>query len=103
MTHGEHLDCLDANLAVFGAESAQVLEHWMDVSRFSGWNREQVKPLQWNPEVFLADIELYASRGIRHVMQFAVWLDGWYVEQFGEPPIDEYGVGLQLGQSVRHP
>ncbi|MDP7132357.1 MAG: DUF4838 domain-containing protein [Planctomycetota bacterium] len=103
VTHGEHLDCLDANLAVFGAETAQVLEYWMDVSRFSGWNREQVKRLQWNPEVFLADVELYASRGIRHVTQFAVWLDGWYVERFGEAPIDEYGVGLlQFDQSVRH-
>jgi hypothetical protein len=94
MTHGEHLDCLDANLAVFGTEGAQVLEYWMDNSRFSGWKRDQVKLLPWNREVFLADIELYAARGIRHVTQFATWLDGWYVEHFGEPPVDEYGAGL---------
>lgn len=94
MTHGEHLDCLDANLAVFGTEGAQVLEYWMDNSRFSGWKREQVGKLPWNREVFLADIELYAARGIRHVTQFATWLDGWYVEHFGEPPVAEYGAGL---------
>ena len=94
MTHGEHLDCLDANLEVFGAEGAQVLEYWMDNSRFSGWKREQVKLLPWNREVFLADVELYASRGIRRITQFTTWLDGWYVERFGEPPADEYGAGL---------
>jgi hypothetical protein len=94
MTHGEHLDCLDANLEVFGAEGAQVLEYWMDNSRFSLWRREDVKLLPWNREVFLDDVALYASRGLRHVTQFATWLDGWYVEHFGEPPVGEYGAGL---------
>jgi hypothetical protein len=94
MTHGEHLDCLDANLEVFGTEGAQVLEYWMDNSRFSGWQRDQVGLLPWNREVFLADVELYAGRGIRHVTQFATWLDGWYVEHFGEPPVHGYGAGL---------
>ena len=95
MTHGEHVDCLDANLAVFGTEGAQVLEYWMDNSRFSGWKREKVGKLPWNGEVFLADVQLYASRGIRHVTQFATWLDGWYVEHFGDPPVTEYGSGLR--------
>jgi hypothetical protein len=36
-THGQPLDALGASLAWFGAEDAQVLEHWLDVSRFSGW------------------------------------------------------------------
>jgi hypothetical protein len=93
-THGEHLDCLEANLAIFGTQGAQVLEYWMDCSRFSGWQRERVAPLPWNREVFLADVGLYAARGIRHVTQFATWLDGWYVEHFGEPPVAEYGAGL---------
>lgn len=93
-SHGELVDYLDANLEVFGAEGAQVLEYWMDNSRFSGWQRDQVRLLPWNREVFLDDLELYASRGLRHITQFACWLDGWYVEHFGEPPIQEYGAGL---------
>jgi hypothetical protein len=93
-THGEHLDCLDANLAVFGAADAQILEYWLDCSRFSGWRRDQVQPVPWDREVFLDDVALYASRGIRHITQFATWLDGWYVEHFGEPPVAEYGEGL---------
>lgn len=95
MTHGEYIDCLSANLAVFGTDGAQVLEYWMDNSRFSGWKRDQVKRLPWNRDVFLDDVAFYASLGIRHVTQFATWLDGRYVEHFGEPPVDEYGLGLQ--------
>jgi len=94
MTHGEHLDALDANLAVFGTQGAQVLEYWMDCSRFSGWKRDQVGRLPWNREVFLDDVALYACRGIRHVTQFTAWLDGDYVARFGEPPLAEYGAGL---------
>lgn len=91
---GELLDCLDANLEVFGVEGAQVLEYWLDLSRFSGWRREHVIPLPWNREVFLDDLKTYAARGLRHVTTFAAWLDGDYVARFGEPPVDEYGEGL---------
>ncbi len=34
MTHGQILDYLDANLEVFGAESAQVLEYWLNARMF---------------------------------------------------------------------
>jgi len=93
-SHGELLDYLDANLEVFGAEGAQVLEYWLDLSRFSGWRREHVIPLPWNREVFHDDLETYAARGLRHVTSFAAWLDGDYVARFGEPPVGEYGEGL---------
>jgi len=32
---------------------------------------------------------------IRHITQFATWLDGWYVERFGEPPVDGFGARLR--------
>ena len=92
--HGKMLDDLDANLAVFGAEDAQVLEYWLDVSRFSGWRRENLTRIPWNNEVFLDDLATYAARGIRHVTTFAAWLDADYVKRFGEPPLAEYGKGL---------
>lgn len=93
-THGEHLDLLDANLAVFGTDDAQALEYWLDLSRFSSWRRENVATLPWDRQVFLDDLQTYAARGVRHVTSFGVWIDGSYVDRFGEPPLTEYGAGL---------
>jgi len=88
------LPALDANLEVFPRDSAQALEYWLDVSRFSGWNRPTVK-LPWNKEAFLADLETYGKRGIRHVTTFAAWIDAEYQRRFGDLDfIAEYGKGL---------
>jgi hypothetical protein len=89
----DHLEALEANLEVFGTKGAQALEYWLDVSRFSRWQRPAVK-LPWYPEVLAADVETYARRGVRHITSFAVWLDADYVRRFGEPPVAEYGVAL---------
>ncbi len=103
MTHGENLDYLDANLEIFPKETAQVLEYWIDVSLFSGWKRPAVQ-LPWRPDVFLADIDTYARRGIRHITSFGVYIDSDYVKKYGDPHfIDEYGKGLltyRLEESV---
>ena len=101
LTHGAHLDALDANLAGFGAEGAQVLEYWLDVSRFSQWQRENTSELPWNARVLLDDLRTYAGRDISNVTSFAVWIDGDYVRRFGEPPLPEYGAALrQFAQRV---
>jgi len=89
----DRLEMLDANLAVFGAQNAQVLEYWLDVSRFSGWKKPAVK-LPWNTDVFAADLDTYGARGIRHVTSFAVFIDADYLARHGEPPLDEYGAKL---------
>ncbi len=93
-THGQLLDDLDANLEVFGSRGAQALEYWLDESRFL----RHLKPprparvkIPWNRDVFRADLETYARRGVRHVTTFAVKVDGEYVRHFGPPPLDEYG------------
>ena len=65
-----------------------------DVSRFSDWKRPAVK-LPWKKEVFLAYVEEYRKRGIRHITTFAVWVDANYKERFGNLDfITEYGEGL---------
>lgn len=88
------LDALDANLEVFPRDTAQVLEYWLDVSRFSKWKRPSVR-LPWNREVFLADLATYRQRGIRHVTSFAVYVDADYQKRYGDLAfIDEYGAGL---------
>lgn len=85
---------LDANLEVFPAGTAQVLEYWLDVSRFSRWKRPAVR-LPWRRDVVEADLATYAARGIRHVTSFAVYVDGEYRRRYGEPEfIREYGEAL---------
>jgi Domain of unknown function (DUF4838) len=88
------LHALDANLEVFPRETAQVLEYWLDVSRFSGWRRPAVK-LPWNKEVFRADVATYRRRGVRHITTFGAWLDADYEKRFDALGfLAEYGDGL---------
>lgn len=92
--HGRMLDALDANLEWFGRDGAQALEYWLDVSRFSGWQRDQTVEIPWNEAVFRDDLGTYARRGIRHVTTFAAWLDGDYARRWGVAPVHAYGTGL---------
>lgn len=88
------MSALDANLKVFPKETSQVLEYWLDVSRFSKWKRPSVR-LPWRRDVFLDDLETYYQRGIRHVTTFAVYVDADYQQRFGDLTfLDEYGAGL---------
>lgn len=96
----DRLELLDANLKVFGAPNAQVLEYWLDVSRFSHWKLPAVK-LPWNGEVFAADLNTYGKRGIRHITSFAVFIDAAYVARHGEPPLEDYGARLAEWQPVK--
>ncbi len=91
--HGELLDYLDGNLAVFPRDSAQVLEYWIDASHFSEWEPRNVKPVPWHEAAFQDDLQTYAGRGIRHITSFGVWLDAAYVSRYGEPPVAAYGRG----------
>ena len=93
-THSEYLEILDSNLEVFAREKAQVLEYWLDVSRFSGWKRPAQK-IPWNDQVIKSDAQVYAKRGIRHITTFATWIDADYVNRFGDPPLAEYVQGLK--------
>ena len=89
------LPALEQNLRLFPAATAQVLEYWLDVSRFSQWKRPAVR-LPWRRDVLAADAATYAQFGLQHVTTFAVWIDADYVERFGEPvAIREYGETLR--------
>ncbi len=87
--NAEAIEALDANLAVFGAKTAQALEYWLDVSRFSRWTRPAVK-LPFTKSAYEADVALYGSKGIRHLTSFAAYVDADYVARFGEPPLADY-------------
>ena len=90
----KHLEALDANLHVFGAGTAQALEYWLDVSKFSRWKRPAIR-LPWSPTAFADNLATYGRRGIRHITSFAVFIDQDYVSRYGDPPLDEYGAGLR--------
>lgn len=81
------------NLDVFPRHTAQVLEYWMDISKASDWKRP-FKKLPWNQKVFDDDLKYYRSLGIRHVASFGNGADSVYLEQYGRPPVKEYGSGL---------
>jgi hypothetical protein len=88
------LNALDLNLEVFPRETAQVLEYWLDMSRFSNWQRPTGR-IPWKREVFLADVKTYRQRGIRHITTFAAWVDAEYQKEYGDLGfISEYGQGL---------
>lgn len=93
-SHGDYLDMLGDNLKVFPAETAQVLEYWLDVSLVSGWTKPQ-KQLHFSQEVFEDDLKTYASYGIRNITAYGAWIDKYYVDTYKDISfIDAYGQGL---------
>lgn len=95
-TNGGYLDILEANLALFGADSAQILDYWLDVSLFSRWNKPAVK-LPWNEAVCRADVSTYRQLGIHHITTFATYIDADYVARHGDPQniLNAYGAILE--------
>lgn len=99
VTNGDNLRWLEANLEVFPADDAVVLEYWMDVSLFSRWKRPAVE-LPWRPDVCRSDLATYARYGLRNVTSFAVYMDADYFRRFpSAAPVEEYG---RLLHSFRH-
>ena len=82
------------NLRVFPRETAQVLEYWMDVSKFSRWKRPFQK-LPWRQNVFDQDVRYYRELGLQHVTSFGNGTDADYVRRFGNPPLAQFGAGLR--------
>ena len=94
MSHREVLKHLEDNLKVFPAETAMVLEYWLDVSLASDWKKPAVN-LPWHPEAFASDVATYAGYGIRNVTSFAVFMDSTYFRTFPDQPcLSDYGTIL---------
>lgn len=90
----EALEHLEANLELFGFQTAQVLEYWLDVSLFSQYKRPP-KAIPWSRALFASDLDTYGGLGIHHITTFAVFADCEYVSLYGIPPIAEYGKMLR--------
>jgi len=85
MTHAKYLRALHDNLEVFPAETAQVLEYWMDDSMWSGWDKTNLQRVPWSLDIFKKDIDTYAGYGIRHMTCYTAYVGPAYVEKFGFP------------------
>jgi Domain of unknown function (DUF4838) len=87
---------LERNLEVFSADSAQVLEYWLDAT-FMGGGKQ---PLPWNRERFLSDLAAYRSLGMKHIKSFGNGIDADYVKRHGEIKfLQEFADGLKMRRS----
>ncbi|MDR3093437.1 MAG: DUF4838 domain-containing protein [Bacteroidales bacterium] len=97
VSNEDWMQLIRENLEVFPAETAVVLEYWLDVSMFSRWKKPAVK-LPWRKDVFEADLESYARLGICNITSFGVYIDDKYMEAHGDfvkQFLKEYGDGFE--------
>ena len=93
--NARNLDYLRQNLEVFPAETAVVLDYWLDVSMASGWKKPAVE-LPWRGDVYRQDLQTYAELGIRNITTFAVYMDSAYFAKYPDTRcLKEYGDALR--------
>jgi len=89
-----HVQKLYDLLELFGKKDAQVLEYWLDASRFSDWKRP-AKELKFDENIVASDIAFYTDLGFEFITTFGVYLDEYYLSSYGPPPIEQYGALLK--------
>ncbi len=95
----EQVNNLKGNLRVFPPETAHILEYWLDVSKFSGWKKDNLKQPLWNREQCSQDLEIYTGLGVRSITTFGAWINADYINKFGKKHttgmLNEYGEVLE--------
>jgi hypothetical protein len=74
----------------FGRPGSQILEYWMDNSYFYRWNPPYGE-LPFYRGVLSKDVAYYRELGFESITSFACGLNERYADEYGEPPIAEYG------------
>ncbi|GAA2753978.1 DUF4838 domain-containing protein [Amnibacterium kyonggiense] len=87
-------------LEFFGRDGSQVLEYWLDLSRFFDWQRP-FGELPLYRGVLRSDLEFYLRSGFEHVTTFALGLDEQYESTWGEQPVADYGRLLRAARRPR--
>ena len=87
----DSLNKLKENLKVFPADTAQILEYWLDVSLFSSSSAKPAVEVNPGPELLKADIAYYRSLAIRDIQCFACRMNADYMDTFGEEALRDYG------------
>lgn len=85
---------IDGLLQWFGTAGSQILEYWMDNSRFCGWKLPYVK-LPFYPDIIRQDAAFYYSKGFETLTSFGCYLGEDYAKEFGPPPVWEYSTLLK--------
>ena len=94
-----HIDSIRENLIVFPPETAHVLEYWIDVSKFSNWDRSNLLRIPWNGRQCADDVEVYRSLGVTSITSFGAWINSDYVRKYG---LDEVAEQIKrYGQCLR--
>lgn len=78
-------------LAIFPAESAQILEYFLDVSLFCKWKKEDAAALNLDADRLTADISWYQQLGVAGITTFAGFIDDDWRQKFGDDDILLYG------------
>lgn len=81
---------LEQLIAFFGRKHSQVLEYWVDNSRFSGWKKPP-KYMELDERVMRADVRFYKELGFESVTSFGCYLGADYRALYGKAPVMEYG------------
>lgn len=100
----KHINDLMENLQVFPEETAHILEYWLDVSMFSGWQRDNLVKLPWLKEHVMRDVEDYRSLGLTSITSFGAWMNRDYMNQYGmdhiKKVLNDYGIILYNSEPV---
>lgn len=75
---------------LFDMESAHILEYFLDVSLYCGWDRGRIAPLSPDAKVWEADIAFYASFGVNFITTFAAFMDEAYLGRYGYDAVKRY-------------
>ena len=81
---------LEELIAFFGKKNAQVLEYWVDNSRFSGWKKPP-KYMELDEAVMREDVRYYEKLGFESITSFGCYLGEDYRQLHGRAPVLEYG------------
>ncbi len=73
----------------FGKEKSQVLEYWIDNTRFSEFI-EPYRKMQFDSEIMRRDMEFYKELGFRNFTSFACAIDLEYSKRYGDFDLSDY-------------
>lgn len=82
---------LSGLLDIFPADSAQILEYFLDVSLFCKWKKEDATALNLDEERLASDIGWYRAQGVAGITTFAGFIDAQWLEKYGDDDILLYG------------
>ena len=95
----KHINNIKDNLKVFPAETAHILEYWLDVSMYSHWKRDNLQEIPWKKEYCNRDVKQYTELGIRSVTCFGAWLNKAYQDKYGKEKTE--GVVFEYGEVLK--